>query len=101
MLSSETMFKRMFRVFAFIYVHHFTRVQEMESEAHLNAVFKHFLFFTQVLPHSHSRHLLPDIFFAVLPSSPPDLSQEFNLIPGAEMAPLADLVEKFTGKRPS
>jgi MOB kinase activator 1 len=42
------------------------------EEAHLNAVFKHFLFFTD----------------------------EFDLIDSREMQPLADLIEKFTGKRP-
>ncbi len=62
----------MFRVFAFIYVHQFNRIQELQEEAHLNAVFKHFLFFTE----------------------------EFELIEPREMQPLADLIEKFTGKKP-
>jgi len=67
-----TIFKRLFRVFAHIYVHHFHRIQELDEEAHLNAVFKHFIFFVQ----------------------------EFELIDDKELAPLAELIEKFTGIKP-
>lgn len=70
-LCLGTIFKRLFRVLAFIYVHHFRRIQEQEEEAHLNAVFKHFLFFVD----------------------------EFQLIDVREMTPLASLIEKFTGKK--
>uniref|UniRef100_A0A6B2LIP2 Uncharacterized protein n=1 Tax=Arcella intermedia TaxID=1963864 RepID=A0A6B2LIP2_9EUKA len=64
----STMFKRMFRVYAFIYVHHFKKMQELELEAHLNSVFKHFLFFIY----------------------------EFNLVEKKEFAPIQSLVDNFT-----
>jgi len=63
-------YKRLFRVFAFIYIHQFLRIQELDEEAHLNAVFKHFIFFID----------------------------EFSLVDQKELAPLAELIEKFTGK---
>jgi len=64
-------YTRLFRVFAHIYVHHFHRIQELDEEAHLNAVFKHFLFFID----------------------------EFDLVDKRELAPLQTLVEKFLGKK--
>jgi len=63
-------YSRLFRVFAHIYVHHFHRIQELEEEAHLNAVFKHFLFFID----------------------------EFELVDKRELAPLQALIEKFLKK---
>jgi len=63
----SNMFKRMFRVYAFIYVHQFKRIQELELEAHLNSVFKHFIFFIH----------------------------EFDLVDKKELAPLEDLINEF------
>jgi len=67
----QVILKRLFRVFAHIYVHHFLRIQELGEEAHLNAAFKHFLFFTE----------------------------EFDLVDKKELMPLAELIERFTGRR--
>eukprot|EP01126_Amoeba_proteus_P055824 TRINITY_DN6953_c0_g1_i16.p1 TRINITY_DN6953_c0_g1~~TRINITY_DN6953_c0_g1_i16.p1 ORF type:complete len:263 (-),score=50.86 TRINITY_DN6953_c0_g1_i16:49-837(-) len=67
----KVIMKRLFRVFAHLYVHHFHRIQELQEEAHLNAAFKHFLFFVE----------------------------EFDLIEKKELLPLAELIEKFTGKK--
>eukprot|EP01123_Difflugia_compressa_P001385 TRINITY_DN11598_c0_g1_i1.p1 TRINITY_DN11598_c0_g1~~TRINITY_DN11598_c0_g1_i1.p1 ORF type:complete len:212 (-),score=39.97 TRINITY_DN11598_c0_g1_i1:54-689(-) len=63
----STIFKRMFRVYAFIYVHHFKKMQELELEAHLNSVFKHFLFFIH----------------------------EFDLVDKKEFLPIVSLVDNF------
>jgi len=63
----STMFKRMFRVYAFIYVHHFKKIQELELEPHLNSVFKHFLFFIH----------------------------EFDLVDRKEYLPIESLVDNF------
>jgi len=63
----STMFKRMFRVYAFMYVHHFKKMQELDLEPHLNSVFKHFLFFIH----------------------------EFGLVDKKEFVPIASLVHSF------
>jgi MOB kinase activator 1 len=59
--------KRIFRVYAHAYIHHFEKFQEHESEAHLNHLFKHFLFF----------------------------AREFQLVDEKDMEPLKDLIAKF------
>jgi MOB kinase activator 1 len=40
-------FKRMFRVYAHIYYHHWDYIRSMGADAHLNTCFKHFVFFVQ------------------------------------------------------
>lgn len=39
-------FRRLFRVYAHIYHSHFNQVCELGEEAHLNTLFKHFIFFS-------------------------------------------------------
>ncbi len=38
-------FKRLFRVYAHVYLSHFSRIVELGAEAHLNTCFKHFIYF--------------------------------------------------------
>jgi len=38
-------FRRVFRVYAHIYFHHFERIRELTFEAHLNSCFKHLMYF--------------------------------------------------------
>jgi len=38
-------FRRMFRIFAIIFHRSFDEIEKVEATAHLNTVFKHFLFF--------------------------------------------------------
>lgn len=35
----------MFRIFAIVYSHHFTKLEELGAVSHLNTSFKHFIFF--------------------------------------------------------
>ena len=62
-----TIFKRLFRVYAHIYVLHFTHIQELGAEPHLNTCFRHFILFVR----------------------------EFDLIQPEELAPLAQLIQKI------
>lgn len=41
----QTVFKRLFRVYAHIYYSHFDKIVNIQAEAHLNTCFKHFVFF--------------------------------------------------------
>jgi MOB kinase activator 1 len=41
----KSIFTRMFRIFAIIYTHHFSKLEELGAVAHLNTSFKHYLFF--------------------------------------------------------
>lgn len=66
----KNIFKRLFRVYAHIYHAHFPRIVSLGEEAHLNTCFKHFLFFTQ----------------------------EFQLIPRAELEPLQELITQFNSE---
>lgn len=63
----QTIFKRLFRVYAHIYHSHFQKIMSLKEEAHLNTCFKHFVLFTW----------------------------EFLLIENTELAPLQDLVESI------
>ncbi|XP_065178783.1 MOB kinase activator 1A-like [Sycon ciliatum] len=67
---AKTIFKRLFRVYGHIYHQHFQSVISLGEEAHLNTSFKHYILFVQ----------------------------EFNLIDKRELQPLAELIEKLTGK---
>jgi len=61
----RTIFKRLFRVYAHLYHSHFDQITSMGAEDHLNACFKHFIFFTD----------------------------EFALVEEAELEPLKDLIQ--------
>jgi len=63
--------RRLFRVYAHVYIHHFEPIEESGCEAHLNCNFKHFLFFVL----------------------------EFKLVTLEEMLPLATLINKFAGEK--
>jgi MOB kinase activator 1 len=65
-----TMFKRLFRVYAHMYLHHFQVLQEMGAEPHLNTCFRHFVLFVI----------------------------EFDLIEHKELAPLQDLIDKLMAR---
>ena len=68
--ASETVpriMRRLFRIYAHIYYHHYDSIVAMEAITHLNTCFKHFIF----------------------------LAKRFTLIPEAEMAPLAELISSF------
>ncbi|CAK9090135.1 MOB kinase activator-like 1A (Mob1 homolog 1A) (Mps one binder kinase activator-like 1A) (MsMob1-1) (MsMob1-2) (MsMob1-3) (MsMob1-A), partial [Durusdinium trenchii] len=64
-----TMLRRLFRIYAHAYVHHFAQIQAVGAEAHVNCSFKHFLFFVL----------------------------EFKLVRMEEMLPLEGLIRKFAG----
>jgi len=68
--SAKTILKRLFRVYAHIYHQHFSEVVHLREEAHLNTSFKHFIFFVQ----------------------------EFILIEKRELAPLQELIDKYSGR---
>uniref|UniRef100_A0A7N0UNI1 MOB kinase activator-like 1A n=1 Tax=Kalanchoe fedtschenkoi TaxID=63787 RepID=A0A7N0UNI1_KALFE len=65
----RTIFKKLFRVYAHIYLSHFQKIVTLNEEAHLNTCFKHFVLFTN----------------------------EFRLIEKEELAPLRDLVDSILG----
>mmetsp|Transcript_12149 Transcript_12149/g.25663 ORF Transcript_12149/g.25663 Transcript_12149/m.25663 type:complete len:243 (+) Transcript_12149:88-816(+) len=60
-------FKRLFRVYAHIYMMHFPAMQEMGAEPHVNTCFRHFMLFVR----------------------------EFDLIDKQELAPLNDLIQSI------
>ena len=41
----QMIFKRLFRVYAHIYLHHLNQITQLEEEPHLNSSFKHFMLF--------------------------------------------------------
>eukprot|EP01031_Cornospumella_fuschlensis_P028418 gene28418-34309_t len=43
--SVKQIFTRIFRIYAIIYSHHFSKLETMGAVAHLNTSFKHFLYF--------------------------------------------------------
>jgi len=43
----RSMFKRLFRVYAHMYVEHFSALQRMGAEPHLNTCFRHFILFVR------------------------------------------------------
>lgn len=63
----KTIFKRMFRVYAHIYCHHFDEVNELGVQMHLNTSLKHFVLF----------------------------AREFDLLTKKDLGPLQELVERF------
>ncbi|RIB14969.1 MOB kinase activator 1A [Gigaspora rosea] len=66
----KNIFKRLFRVYAHIYLSHISVIEALEEEAHLNTSFKHFIYFVQ----------------------------EFQLIEKRELQPLADLIASLTSQ---
>ena len=67
---AKKILKRLFRVYAHIYHHHFNDIISLDQEAHLNTTFKHLVFF----------------------------SLEFNLIDEKEMLPMKTLINALTKK---
>ena len=66
-------FTRLFRVYAHIYHSHFQQICALGAEAHLNTLFKHFVYFTGA----------------------------FSLVKREELAPLGELVDGILGVVPS
>jgi len=62
--------KRLFRVYAHIYLEHFKHIEQLQAEAHLNTSFKHFIYFVQ----------------------------EHDLVPEKELVPLADLIKSMKSR---
>ncbi|KAF3940570.1 hypothetical protein ABW19_dt0208616 [Dactylella cylindrospora] len=69
-VSSQSIFKQMFRVFAHIYHHHFVQIVHVSLEAHLNSFFAHFIMF----------------------------AREFNLLDARDQEPLQALIDAFDEK---
>jgi len=67
LVRAKQIFKRLFRVYAHIYYHHFDEIRKVGANAHLNSCFKHFVYF----------------------------SLEFSMIEKADMAPLQDLIDRM------
>lgn len=67
----KNIFKRLFRVYAHIYFSHFSKIQALGEEAHLNTAFKHFCLF---------------VF-------------EFDLIDKKELAPMRDTILSLLGPK--
>ena len=67
----KVIFKRLFRVYAHIYFTHFPHIVMLGCQYHLNTCFKHFIFFID----------------------------KFNLVDCKELAPLAELIQKFKERR--
>lgn len=63
----KTLLKRFFRIYAHLYIHHFKFFQDGGAEAHLNCIYKQYLFFVK----------------------------EFDLVSDQDMAPLQELNTKF------
>ncbi|KAF7258443.1 hypothetical protein EG68_04282 [Paragonimus skrjabini miyazakii] len=64
----KVILKRLFRVYAHIYHQHFSKVRDLQEEAHLNTSFKHFIYFVM----------------------------EFDLVQKRELAPLQPLIDLLT-----
>ncbi|KAL0478618.1 MOB kinase activator [Acrasis kona] len=65
----KNIFKRLFRVYAHIYHSHFSQIQKLGEEAHLNTAFKHFSLFVI----------------------------EFELVGKKELEPMRDVIMNLTG----
>jgi len=63
----KLIYKRLFRVYAHIYYHHFEEIRKVGANAHLNSCFKHYVYF----------------------------ALEFQLVEQADMAPLQDLIDRM------
>jgi MOB kinase activator 1 len=67
----KKIFQRLFRVYAHIYYTHFPHIVMLGCQYHLNTCFKHFIFFIE----------------------------RFSLVNEKELAPLAELIQKFKERR--
>lgn len=65
---TQTIMKRLFRVYAHIYNQHFELIEQLKAIEHLNTSFKHFIQFVR----------------------------EFNLIDSKQLSPLEDLIQKLS-----
>mmetsp|Transcript_14129 Transcript_14129/g.19320 ORF Transcript_14129/g.19320 Transcript_14129/m.19320 type:complete len:162 (+) Transcript_14129:262-747(+) len=68
--SVKVLFTRMFRIYAIVYWHHFSTLEEVGASSHLNTSFKHFMFFIW----------------------------EFDLVLPAEVEALRDIVEELRAR---
>lgn len=50
---------RLFRVFVHVYIHHFDRIAQLGSEAHVNTCYKHFYYFIREFSLVDQRELEP------------------------------------------
>ncbi|XP_057297546.1 MOB kinase activator 3A-like [Hydractinia symbiolongicarpus] len=55
----KNIFKRLFRVFVHVYIHHFEKILAMQSEAHINQCYKHFYHFVTEFNLIEKRELNP------------------------------------------
>ena len=69
--SAKAISRRLFRVYAHLYLHHFEQMRKVGMEMHLNTSFKHFVYFIM----------------------------EFELVDRKEMQPVAELVQLLTGEK--
>jgi len=67
----KVMYKRLFRIYAHVFHHHFKELAECDADAHLNHSFKHFVYFVK----------------------------EFDLVEDSELEPMADLISLLMRKR--
>mmetsp|Transcript_33716 Transcript_33716/g.54298 ORF Transcript_33716/g.54298 Transcript_33716/m.54298 type:complete len:207 (-) Transcript_33716:234-854(-) len=66
----KTIFRRLFRVYAHLYHHHFKQIEQGSGDVHLNTAFKHFILF----------------------------ALQFELIPENELGPLEHLIKHLLDK---
>jgi len=69
-LVARTIMKRLFRIYAHVYLTHFDEIQNLKEDAHMNTSFKHFMLFVN----------------------------EFELISASELEPLHDLIGTLTNR---
>ena len=78
-------FRRLFRVYAHIYHSHFNKVCELGEEAHLNTLFKHFIFFSHYFNLISKWLLIPLLIFHLLSKQASKQSMHYfsrtNLLP--------------------
>jgi len=55
----KNIFKRLFRVFVHVYIHHFDKILSMGAEAHINQCYKHFYHFVTQFQLIEKRELTP------------------------------------------
>jgi MOB kinase activator 1 len=55
----RTIYKRLFRIFAHLYYHHFDKVVELGAESHLNTSLKHFVLFCEAFQLVDAKELAP------------------------------------------
>eukprot|EP00758_Cryptobia_borreli_P006695 Tbor_TRINITY_DN5189_c2_g9::TRINITY_DN5189_c2_g9_i1::g.25912::m.25912/K06685/MOB1, Mats; MOB kinase activator 1 len=67
----RNIFKRLFRIYAHVYYSHFSKIRDLNEEAHLNTALKHFMLFVW----------------------------EFDLVAPEELTPLHDLLTNLMGDR--